>query len=81
MNTADAPKYPLLEEVLNLRGLPLLAIFSTRDLARIFNVSARAMQNRIASGDLKPRDLPGRGKFFPSDVEGFLAASQANVKK
>lgn len=76
MSTPDATRYPLLQEILNLRGLPLRAIYSTRDIAEIFKVSVRAVQYRIASGKLVPRDLPGRAKFLAEDVEQFLRLSR-----
>jgi hypothetical protein len=69
-------KYPLLEEILELESLPLQAMYSTRDLARIFKVSARAIQHRIASGKLVPRELPGRANFLAQDIEEFLCASR-----
>jgi hypothetical protein len=71
-------KYPLLQEILSLQGSTLQATYTTRDLAQLFNVSARAIQNRVASGQIPSRDLPGRAKFLSEDLESFLASS---VKK
>ncbi len=68
-------KYPLLHEILNLEGRSLQATYTTRDLAQIFGVSARAIQNRVASGQIPSRDLPGRAKFLSEDLEMFLASS------
>ncbi len=74
-NNADR-KYPLLQEILELKNLPLKAMYSTRDLARVFKVSTRSLQNRIASGKLTPREFPGRAKFLAQDIEEFLCASR-----
>ena len=76
MNNFEAPQYPLLEQMLKILGLPLQASYSNHDLARLFNVSVRSIQSRAASGQLIPRDLPGRAKYFAGDVEAFLTASR-----
>lgn len=76
MTTPSSPRYALLEEILSLRNLHLQATFSIRDVATIFGVSPRAIQNRVASGQLPVRDLPGRAKFLPQDLEEFLLASK-----
>ncbi len=72
-------RYPLLEGILAIKGLPLQPMYTTNDVAKIFNVSVRAIQNRISSGQLIPRDLPGRAKFLPQDLEDFLVASRRAV--
>ena len=72
-------KYPLLEGILAIKGLPLQPMYTTNDVAKIFNVSARTIQNWISSGQLIPRDLPGRAKFRPQDMEDFLIASRKGV--
>ena len=87
-NTTTAPrrvtltnsdmKFPLLQEILAIKNLPLQPMYSIRNIAAIFGVSARAIQNRVASGQLNPRDLPGRARFLNQDVEDFL---QASLKK
>jgi len=68
-------KYPLLQEILNLKGHSLQATYTVRDLAELFNVSVRAIQNRVASGQIPSRDLPGRAKFLSEDLERFFASS------
>lgn len=78
VNNNPTVKYPLLQEILSLQGRPLQATYTTRDLAQLFNVSPRAIQNRVASGQIPSRDLPGRAKFLSEDLEAFLASS---VKK
>jgi hypothetical protein len=68
-------KYPLLQEILYLKGRSLQATYTIRDLAEIFSVSVRAIQTRVASGQIPSRDLPGRAKFLSEDLEMFLASS------
>ena len=68
-------KYPLLETVLAHKGLQLKAVYRLRDVAEIFEVSIRAIQDRVKRGYLVSRDLPGRGKFLSLDLEGFLENS------
>ena len=80
MNNEDIPQYPLLEQILKILGQPLQPMYSNRDLARLFRVSVRAIQHRAEAGQLKPRDLPGRAKFLPQDVEEFLAASRRSCE-
>ncbi len=69
-------KYPLLTEILAIRDLPLQPMYSNRDVASIFSVSVRAIQNRVASGQLISRNLPGRAKFLAEDIEVFLLKSR-----
>ena len=68
--------YPLLQELLKLRGLPLKPMYTNREVAEIFGVSIRAIQARIQKGDLIARDLPGRARFLPSDLEEYLSKSR-----
>lgn len=69
-------KYPLLEEILAIKGLPLQPTYSIRNIAIIFDVTPRAIQNRVASGQLIARDLHGRARFLNQDIETFIEASQ-----
>jgi hypothetical protein len=76
----DAPieetsRYPLLEQLSRQRGLPLLPIYKIRDAALLFGISSRTVHDWIADGRLLARDLPGRGRFLPQDLEDFLVAS------
>lgn len=73
---SSTTKYPLLEEILAIKNLPLQPTYTVRDIAAIFGVTPRAIQNRFASGQLVPRDLPGRAKFLNQDLEDFLRASR-----
>lgn len=72
-------KYPLLQEFLDIKNLSLQATYSIRDLAQIFDVSVRAIQNRVASGQIVTRDLPGRAKFLPQDIEAFFSSSKKSA--
>lgn len=76
MSTSDTAKYPLLEAVLAIQNLPLQPMYTNRDVAKIFRVCVRAIQNWISAGHLTPRNLPGRWKFFPQDIEDFLTKSR-----
>jgi hypothetical protein len=76
MENSDTVKYPLLESILAIQNLPLQPMYSNRDVANIFKVCVRAIQNWITAGQLIPRALPGRWKFFPQDLEEFLIASR-----
>lgn len=75
MENSATAKYPTLEAILALQNLPLQPMYTNRDVAQIFDVCVRAIQNWITAGRLKPRDLPGRWKFFPQDLEEFLKTS------
>ncbi|HKO17904.1 MAG TPA: helix-turn-helix domain-containing protein [Acidobacteriaceae bacterium] len=75
------PKYALLEEVLALRQMKLQPMYTIRDVAALFGVTVRAIQSRVASGQLPSRDLPGRAKFLPVDVEQFLRNSERRPGK
>ncbi len=75
-SNSEKTKYPLLGQILAIKNLPLEPLYTTRDLAELFSVSVRSVQNWIASGKLPPRSLPGRWKFLTQDIEDFLIASQ-----
>ena len=76
MSDSNASKYPLLEEILSIQGLHLKPTYSTRDVAGIFKVSARAIQARVESGQLNARNLPGRARFLSIDLEDLLQNSR-----
>lgn len=69
-------RYPLLEALLAQKALPLRGVWTLRDVAKIFDVSVRTIQDWIRGGKLVPRDLPGRGKFLSEDLEAFLQNSR-----
>ena len=72
--TNESSRYPLLEPLLRQRGLQLLAIYKIGDTALVFGVSRRTVHDWIADGRLRARDLPGRGRFLPQDLEDFLGS-------
>jgi hypothetical protein len=71
----------LLEALLRIKGTPLQPTYSNRDVANLFYVSTRAIQDRVASGQLTARDLPERATVLPVDLEEFLQRSKKLVKK
>jgi hypothetical protein len=73
MNSDEKDQYPLLREYLNLKGIPLKPAFTVSEVAQMFEVSSRTIQSRIARGRLKMRDLPGRAKILPIDLEEMLS--------
>jgi len=75
MDNTETAKYPMLEAILTIQGLSLQPMYTNRDVAKIFKVCVRAIQNWITAGHLTPRNLPGRWKFFPQDLEQFLEGS------
>jgi hypothetical protein len=75
-SSSTTTKYQLLEEILTIKNLSLQPTYSTRDIAKLFGVSVRAIQTRISAGLLIPRNLPGRAKFLTQDLEDFLLASR-----
>ncbi|MDR3727903.1 MAG: hypothetical protein P4K86_12760 [Terracidiphilus sp.] len=79
MSTTPTGKYRLLEEILSFKGLSLQPVYSIHDVANLFKVTARAIQNRVALGQIQSRNLPGRAKFLSEDIEAFLAASKKKV--
>jgi hypothetical protein len=81
LTTASASsRYPLLEEILRIKNLPLRPMYSTREVAEVFEVSSRAIQDWAALGKLASRRLPGRARFLPGDLEEFLQGSRAERK-
>jgi hypothetical protein len=66
----------MLEAILAIQELPLQPMYTNRDVAKIFKVCVRAIQNWISAGHLTPRNLPGRWKFLPQDLEEFLGTSR-----
>jgi hypothetical protein len=70
---SNEPKYPLLEEMLRIKGLKLQATYTNADVASLFETSVRTIQSRTADGTLNSRKLIGRARFLPVDLEEFLA--------
>jgi hypothetical protein len=78
---SEEPKYPFLEEILTIKECSLQPMYSNRDVAELFEVSIRAIQDRVATGQLTSRNLPGRAKFLPMDLEEFLRNSRRRPRK
>ena len=79
-NVTATSKYPLLEALLAARGLAMKAIYRNRDVAELFAVSVRTLQDWIRDEKLICRDLPGRGRFLSEDLENFLQQSKREPK-
>ena len=73
-------KYELLEALVQERGLGLKGAYTNRDVANIFGVSVRTIQEWSRNGDLSRRRLPGRFRFLSADLEAFLRNSMASEK-
>jgi len=74
-------KYPLLQALLEERGLSLKGTYTYHDTTEIFKCSIRSLQDRIRSGELQKRNLPGRAKFLSVDLENFLENSLEKAPK
>jgi hypothetical protein len=75
---SDSPKpvrYLLLESVLASKGLQPKALYKLTDVAQLFGVSVRSIQERTKRGQLNSRNLPGHAKFLPLDIEEFIKNS------
>jgi hypothetical protein len=68
-------RYPHLEAVLRLKGIPLKGIYTYRDASQILEASVRTIQQWCRDGKIRSRNLPGRGRFLSLDLEEFLAGS------
>ena len=71
----ESLRFPLLQTILGQKGLRLQGIYTGRDVANIFGVGKRTIQEWIFDGKLPARDLPGRGRFLSEDLEEFLRKS------
>lgn len=72
---SEIERYPLLEALLAQKGLRLRGIYTIHDVAGIFGVSVRTIQDWCRDSKLQVRDLPGRGRFLSEDLEAFLRGS------
>lgn len=71
----ESLRFPLLQTILEQKGLRLQGIYTGRDVAKIFGVGKRTIQEWIFDGKLTARDLPGRGRFLSQDLEELLRNS------
>jgi hypothetical protein len=76
MPNENVPAYPLLEQILKLKGLALQPMYTNADVALLFGVSTRTILNWAANGALQNRRLIGRARFLPTDLETFLSGSK-----
>lgn len=76
MSNSELQRYPLLQAILADQEESIKPMYTNRDVAKIFQVCVRVIQNWVATGRLIPRNLPGRWKFLPQDLEDFLRASK-----
>lgn len=63
--------YPHLQALFVQRSLPLKPIWTLRDVAQIFDVAVRTIQDWIRDKKLAARNLPGRGRFLSEALEAF----------
>lgn len=75
MGDNQSDQFPLLEALLGAKGLFLKGTYTNRDVAGLFDVGVRTIQEWIRVGDLKARKLPGRARFLSFDLEEFLQNS------
>jgi hypothetical protein len=75
MNEPQMTRYPRVEAILSMKNLPLKPTYSNRDIAEIFGVSPKTIQNHVAAGKLHPRDLPGRAQYLAQDIEDYIESS------
>jgi transposase len=73
-------KYPHLEALLEEKGLSLKGTHSNRDVANIFIVSVRTIQEWVRNNKIRARDLPGRARFLSEDLEELLVNSRPRTK-
>ena len=71
--------FPLLHGLLAQRGMAPKGIYTNRDVAAIFSVSVRTIQDWITDHKINARHLPGRGRFLSQDLEAFLDGSARNA--
>jgi hypothetical protein len=61
--------------------MTLQPTYTNRDVAKLFGVTVRSIQSRVASGQIPVRDLPGRAKFLSCDLEEYLRQSRKGGSK
>lgn len=53
-------------------GMKLQATYTCKDIAALFGVTERTIQNKVKNGTLPSRKLIGSGRFLPVDIENYL---------
>lgn len=74
-------KYPHLEALLEEKGLSLQGTYTNRDVANIFIVSVRTIQEWVRNNKIRARDLPGRARFLSEDLEELLVNSRKSSRR
>ena len=78
-NEHDDKPFPLLQQLSRDAGVPMKPAYKTRDLARLFDVKPRTIQQWVREDRIRSvRDLPGHHRLLPQDIEEFLRDSQRN---
>jgi excisionase family DNA binding protein len=67
--------YPLFETMLRSKGMKLQATYTCQDIAKLFGVTARTVQSKVADGTIPSRKLIGGARFLPADIEEYLRNS------
>jgi len=75
----DLDRYPTLREWAAYHSLPLKPAYTVAEVALMFEVSTRTVQQWIADGDIETRRVPGRSKIFASHLENILAQSASRT--
>jgi excisionase family DNA binding protein len=78
--SVESRPYPLLQALLEQKGLRLLGIYNVQDAAMIFAVSKRTIQEWVRDGKITARPLPGHGRFLSDDLEDLLQKTQRGPK-
>jgi helix-turn-helix protein len=73
--------FPLLQTLLDARGMAPKGTYTNRDAASLFEVSVRTIQDWITDEKIVSRNLPGRGRFLAQDLEAFLEGSTQKASK
>jgi helix-turn-helix protein len=68
-------EFPLLQALLREKKLSLRGTYTNRDVAEMFGVAVRTIQEWCRNGKLHARKLPGRARFLSCDLEEFLQGS------
>jgi len=67
--------YPYLWRVLRDRGLTFLAMYTTEEVAAIFEAAPRTIEEWFQSGRIQSRSLPKRKRCLAIDLENFFRGS------
>jgi hypothetical protein len=74
-------KYPLLQEYLAIQDMTLRPAYTIPEVANLFRVSVRTIQDRIAHGQIIVRDIPGRAGILPADLEAVFTRTKKKGRR